>query len=785
MREVTLFKGFMFNPVVSVAAALLLWGFVIYVSADSDNAVLILKEGQAWVSTTFTWFYIASQDYWLLFLLPLTYYYGHVKLGKDDEEPEFSDISYFSMVFCAGVAIGLIFYGASEPLWHMLESSDKNRYNNDGYSNDNQKAQMGINVTLFHWGLQAWVVYGIAAISMGILSYRHGLPLCFRSTLAPLFGKATWGWFGDIVDVLTIVTIVSGLCTSLGLGAQQMVGGMQRLGWLDGDLSENGVTNAASVAVAVITCIATMSVVSGLNWGIQSLSQTAFVLGNFLLLVVFFGDSPWYLLNVLVQSVGYHFQHFIEISFDTDAFAQLRTGEGAPNDGRGASSTWMNGWTLFYWGWWISWAPFVGTFLARISKGRTIRNVLMYSLAVPFFYAALWFCTFGGAAIRMHRRASFLAKVGEELHNNTDYFVHSSQGWRPVAAGKCYTVPETLPSPYDKEGAYVAESFLSPVCMFSPQDDAGFWFDLMGQFSGLGPFLSVVSVLTIVLYFVTSSDSGSLVVDLIASNGREAHVVQRIFWALSEGAVAVALLQAGGRDALKALQALSIIMGLPFTVIIMFMCTAIWRALKLDQGDMCPRGQRIDWALPLYGGIFDFTEVVFSLGKSTWPSLQSTTDFMLGLFAPPFLLWHSLGGLGGHSRSRKDIDSDTVQKGGGAVVSRASLAATCGFTYVAFIVLQVLSLLLRQPNLSALGWAAFVAFAAVIATARNAIRVYFQIEGSGVEDFFAALLCWPQVLAQMVEQTRRRKRALSEEPCSSVADHGLHEHASDSPAVGV
>merc|ERR550532_1111309 len=427
------------NPVVSVCAAIGLWVFVIGVTGDEDQALKDFKEAQTWVTSTFTWLYIASQDWWLFYLIPLCYYYGHVKMGRDDEDPELSDFSYFCMVFTAGVDIGLIFYGASEPMYHMLSSS---RYAGSGYLNDNQKAQDAINVTVYHWGLQAWVVYALVAISMGFLSYRKGLPLTFRTTLAPLFGKATWGWLGDLVDVVTIITIVAGLCTSLGKGARQIVSGMQRLEWTEGGMSEDDKVDAASWTIAVITLFATASVVSGLNVGIKWLSQMGFVLGNFLLCVVFFLDSPWYILNVIVQTFGYHLQHLIELGFHCDAWAQLKDGEGRATDGKGAAAAWMDWWTIFYWGWWIAWAPFVGTFLARISRGRTIGNVIAYSLSVPFLYALVWFCTFGGAAIRMHRRAEFLSQLGgdEFLAANTDF--------RPTGAGKCFDVPRSMPAKY-------------------------------------------------------------------------------------------------------------------------------------------------------------------------------------------------------------------------------------------------------------------------------------------------------------------------------------------------
>lgn len=757
--EVTLCRGFRCNPIVSILSGLLLWGFVIWVSVDPENSKAALGEGQSWVTTCFTWLYIASQDFWLFWLIPLVYYYGHVKLGRDDEEPEFSDLSYFSMVFCAGVAIGLIFYGASEPLWHFLASGGENRHNNDGHSNQNEMAQNALNITIFHWGLQAWVVYAVAATSMGLLSYRQGLPLTFRTTMAPLFGRATWGWFGDLIDVITIVTVVAGLCTSLGLGAKQTVDGMQRLGWLPPDMNEDETTRAAVITVVMVTGVATISVVSGVNYGVKTLSQTAFILGNFLLCSVFFMDNPWYLLNSMVQSLGYHMQHFIEISFFTDAFAQLKPGEGRTTDGHGANASWMDWWTIFYWGWWISWAPFVGTFLARISRGRTISNVILYSMTVPFAYATVWFVTFGGAGLRMHLRADFLSQVGTNFHNNTDYYLHTSDGFRPASAGKCFDVPASLPSGHSLAKKYMTNVNVSPVCLFSYKDDAGYWFDLMNSYHGMGPFLSTVSIVTILLYFVTSSDSGSLVVDLIAANGGEAHVVQRIFWAISEGAVAVALLQAGGQDALKALRSLSIIMGLPFTVIMMLMCSAMWRALKLDQGHMPLRHQRTDWRMPLYGGIFDIIQTLHTRGRQGFPPGRHVKNFVIGFLMPPLVLMPVLRKLASRVQQASSLKACKTAADVVAPTEDMFMVVACGATYLAFWILHILCWAGTNAGLYGLGWTALVAFTVIVAVARYSVRKFYRIEGNPCEDFFATLFLWPQVLAQLAEQVEQEPAA--------------------------
>jgi len=775
-REVTLCKGFQFNPVVSILGALGLWSFVIWCAVDSDpedetNAMTILGEGQTWVTTTFTWLYIASQDYWLLFLFPLVYYYGDVKLGKDDEKPEYSDVSYFAMVFCAGVAIGLIFYGASEPMWHYLDGT--NRYNANGYYNENERIQWSMNLTIYHWGLQAWVVYAIVAITMGFLCYRKGLPLSFRTTLAPLFGKAIWGWMGDLLDVMTILTIVAGLCTSLGMGATQIVTGLKRLDMIDDTMNEDETATAAAWIIAIITLCATLSVVCGLNYGIKTCSQTAFCLGNFLLFTVFFLDEPWFILNLMVQTLGSHFQNLIQMGFYTDAFAQLKVGEGRANDGKGANPAWMDWWTIFYWGWWISWAPFVGTFLARISRGRTIKNVLAYSLGVPLLYCLVWFSTFGGAAFRMHQQAQFIAKAGLEIHNNADHWLATVDGWRSGSAGNCYNVPAELvcsgtscPSYTNDPKKYVTQPELTPVCAFSSGDSDGYWFDLMMHYHGIGSFLCGVSVITIVLYFVTSSDSGSLVVDLIAANGREAHVAQRVFWALSEGAVAIVLIKTGGTGALKALRALSIIAGLPFTFVMCYMCTSLWRALAADV-DAAPKLK--SFKMPLYAGIFDYIECVFSLGKAPRPDVKTVSLFFQGLFVPPLPLFKALRSL----------------SSGQSVVQDALLCVGAGVTFLSWIVFH--AAIGAESGLQGIAWTAYVAFAVIVAYARHVMRIRHNIAGNGVEDFFVALILYPQVLAQVAIQA---EEAGSQEgaPAKKVEDVPLAaavdepSKAADTPA---
>jgi len=364
---------------------------------------------------------------------------------------------------------------------------------------------------------------------------------------------------------------------------------------------------------------------------------------------------------------------------------------------------------------------------------------LYFSVGCLFFYALLWFCVFGGAALRMNRRAEYLETAGSVVFNDTAHFVAEDIGNRPaISSGRCFQVPESI-NHADYE-LYETNTLVSPVCAFVYKDAQGYWFDLMNQYHGMGEFLSWVSVITTILYFVTSSDSGSLVVDLIAGNGQHPHVAQRVVWAFSEGAVCIALLRAGGSTALSSLQAISIVMGLPFTFVLMLVCSALWRALKIECGHMKPINERTDWALPLYGGIFDVIETVLSCGRAPLPPRSSLVNFVIGIFAPPVLLNKAVVSSAKYSKGSK-AQSRFLQM-------MTTLASALFFLlFIAFHIMEVFF-----SGFFAYAWFCYIAFAILVAVQRHAMRQAYKIEGSGPEDFFASLLLYPQVLAQMVEQ---------------------------------
>lgn len=323
-----------------------------------------------------------------------------------------------------------------------------------------------INLTVFHWGLAGWGQYLIVALCAGLAAFRFNLPFTLRSCFYPLLGEYTWGWIGDIVDGFTIVTTVAGVCTSLGLGAFQLAAGLQYVGAIDEGISEERLQTVHVLYIWVITCIATSSVISGLNLGMKYLSQLGFGLGMVLLTLVFIMEKTNFLLNLIVQEVGFYFQWSVfTLNFHTDAFGQLRESEGRAVDGKAAAAWWMDAWTIFYIGSWVSWAVFVGLFIARISKGRTIGSMMLYSYVAPLGYTILWFCVFGGAGLRQSRQALELEKLGETYFNDTEYFMAPDSTY-------CYDVPQEDIYVISDEGEEerVFTNFLegvTPVCTFN------------------------------------------------------------------------------------------------------------------------------------------------------------------------------------------------------------------------------------------------------------------------------------------------------------------------------
>jgi len=371
-----------------------------------------------------------------------------------------------------------------------------------------------------------------------------------------------------------------------------------------------------------------------------------------------------------------------------------------------------------------------------------------------------------------------IQKAGLDIHNNTDHWLHADTGYRGAGAS-CFDVPKELscttgscPGYTNDPTKYTTDAMLTPVCLFTSGDSTGYWFDLMMHYHGIGTFLSGVTVITIVLYFVTSSDSGSLVVDLIAANGREAHVVQRIFWALTEGAVAIVLIKTGGTNALKALRALSIIAGLPFTIIMCYMCTSLWRALGTE---FDPQPKLKAWKLPLYGGIFDVVESLITCFRAPLPEGRMSSLFFQGLVAPPLLVFTAL----------RNINTSAVDDVNfGSLLQDVVLTVGSALTFYGFILLHIFVPATDEGGLAGIAWTCYVAFAVIVAYVRHVMRVREGIAGNGVEDFFAALVFYPQVLAQVARQAEEPvQAAVVKEVEPLVVDAAPASNTTDNPTV--
>ena len=496
------------QPVVFGASAALIVLFVILSFLYTQEMGETFDSAQAAFATYAGWFYVICVNIFLIFVVSLLFSrYGRIRLGGQDAMPEFTTRGWLAMLFSAGMGIGLVFWAVAEPIYHFAAPPQ-------GVAGETvDAAKRAMTITLFHWGFHAWAIYAVVGLSLAFFAYNRGLPLTVRSAFYPILGERIYGPIGHAIDILAVVATMFGLATSLGLGAQQVNAG---LGVLLG--VEQGV-NVQIIIIAVITLIALWSVLNGLDGGVRRLSELNMGLAALLMIFVFLLGPTLFILNSVIQNFGGYLRELIELSTWTESYGNTQ---------------WQHSWTIFYWAWWIAWSPFVGMFIARISRGRTIREFVTAVLLVPALITAVWMTVFGGSALH------------EELFG---------------AGGITEVVRE---------------------------DYAMALFALLERYPAM-MLTSGVAVVVIVSFFVTSSDSGSLVVDAITSGGAEdSPVVQRVFWVTAEGIVAAALLLAGGLDAL---QAGSVLTGLPFAVVLLVMCYSLRRGLHQEWRELRDAGK--------------------------------------------------------------------------------------------------------------------------------------------------------------------------------------------------
>jgi BCCT family betaine/carnitine transporter len=473
-----------------------------------------LLDGAKWdIIANFDWFFLLSANIFVVVCLALIFMpVGKIRIGGQDCKPEFSTISWFSMLFAAGMGIGLMFWAVAEPTayytgWYETPFNVE--------AKTPAAADLAMGATMYHWGLHPWAIYAVVALSLAFFAFNKNMPLTIRSAFFPLLKDKVWGWPGHIIDVLAVVATIFGLATSLGFGAQQAASGFDYL------FDTGSGTNVQMAIIVGVTAVALISVLRGLDGGVKVLSNINMGLAGLLLFFVIFAGPTMTILETMWTTSSSYVMNMVPLS---NPFGR-------------EDEAWFQGWTVFYWAWWISWSPFVGMFIARVSKGRTVREFIVAVLLVPTVITVVWMSTFGGAALEQIQDG-----VGELAKNG------------------------------------LTDVSLALFQMFTHLPLTG--------------IISFVAIVLVLVFFVTSSDSGSLVIDSITAGGKtDAPTAQRVFWAVMEGAIAAALIFGGGADALGAIQATAISAGLPFTVVLLVMTWGLLKGLSHERKLLIARGE--------------------------------------------------------------------------------------------------------------------------------------------------------------------------------------------------
>ena len=488
--------GFDIHPQVTFASTVFLVLFILLTIMFRDQANEFFSNAMSFITEYFGWFLILAANAFILASIFFAFSrFGNIRLGGNDAKPEFTTASWYAMLLSAGMGIGLMFWSVGEPMFHY--SSPSPMFTGiEGNTPEAAQAAMGI--TYFHWGIHPWAIYTIVGLGLAFFAYNRGLPLTVRSIFYPILGNKIYGFWGNLIDVLSILATLMGLATSLGLGVKQVNAGLNFL------FGFQVSTTSQVILIAVITAFATLSVISGLDGGVKRLSQWNMGLAGALMVFLLIAGPTVYILKGFTQNFGYYLTKLPEISLWTETFRE---------------TNWQGSWTVFYWAWWISWSPFVGMFIARISKGRTVREFILGVMLIPTLLSFVWMSVFGGSAIYL--QSSGLANIVEAVN------------------------------------ADVATALF-----------------VMFKYFPFTQILSLVGIVLVTVFFVTSSDSGSLVVDHLTSGGKlDSPVQQRVFWAVMEGVVASVLLIGGG---LTTLQTAAVCTGLPFAVILLLIIYALY-----------------------------------------------------------------------------------------------------------------------------------------------------------------------------------------------------------------
>jgi len=488
------------NPVVFFASAAVIVLFVALTLANVNAAERVFNTVQATIATYTGWFFVLVVNTLLGFMVFLLFTrFGRIRIGGNGARPEFSHLGWFAMLFSAGMGIGLLFFSVAEPLFHFINPPGSPH---DAAPRSALAAADAMGIAYLHWGLHAWAIYALVALCLAFFAFNRGLPLSIRSAFYPILGDRIYAWPGHLIDIVATLATLFGVATSLGFGVRQVNGGLNHLFGLP-----QGVAVQIGL-IAIITALATVSVVLGLGRGIRRLSELNMTVAAILVVFILGVGPTLFLFNGFVENLGFYLQHFPTLATWTETYTHTQ---------------WQNDWTVFYWGWWIAWSPFVGMFIARVSFGRTIREFVAVVLFVPTLITFLWLTVLGDSALQI------------EMFG----------------------------------GGGIAE--------IAQKDVALSLFAFLDQLP-LSLITGILATLLVMTFFITSSDSGSLVIDIITAGGKsDPPTAQRVFWAVSEGVVAAILLLGGG---LAALQTATITTGLPFAILLLIMCYTLIKGLQ-------------------------------------------------------------------------------------------------------------------------------------------------------------------------------------------------------------
>merc|ERR1719183_2690346 len=781
MHEVR-FLGMEFNPVVLFVSVSCVLGVVVTAVADPDYFFTKAASSKTLITEYFTWFFVGSQNVWVVFVayMFLNPMFNNMMLGEDDEVPEFDTVVWFMMILgTAGTGTGLIFYGVGEPIYHL----GYNRYVSRGYTTYDELSQEAINLAFYHWGIHAWLCYSLVGVCVGITHHRMGLPLSLRSCFYPILGNKIFGSLGDMIDSLGVITTIMAICASMAIGAVQLNTGMNEL-W-PGIAKSN---LAQLLLIAVMTMIASFSVHLGLQYGVRVLSIVSFAVMTTVCFCVFLADDLQYLLNLFVQSVGYHLHHFIDLGFRTDAFAQLDLDV----DGKSGPKVWMDWWTVFYWGWWVSWSPFVGVFIARISRGRTIGEVITASMSGPVLYTFIWFSVFGGAGLRMERAAIIDGCLGkcQRLAGGVPFdsryckqvFSVSADTQASGALFSSGVSPTAL-----QESATTAlfkkrrPDGCESITQLSTKKLDSMWFDVLKQYDNIWGVLVVMSLIVVVLSVVTTNDSGAIVLNIICNNGRTGgHHMQKQMWSLFLGLVSIVLLLVGKSQAILALQTCIVALGLPNTCLVCVICWSIKIAVYMEMHEDTDPSKTVHegrfdvlikndngfgfWHHSLFR-MFRVVDRVLTMGRDQPTSCPSMHDILViyptALVAP----WYWIG-VCNMMLSLKICDSSqvklfTINLSDHYVVRAQVVSLLCCLIFNTFWALCIASIWVK--NLWVLGLALYAFMIVIIAVERQAVISAYNIDGDAIRNLASAFIFYPACIAQMYWQlqTQRPEHAKS------------------------